>query len=62
MFYLTGQKSLDCIYDEIILNGWDGGYIVKKDGKYGVMMYDGNVMHEIKYNSVEEIKKAFNQD
>jgi hypothetical protein len=62
MFYSHGQKSLDCIYDEIILNGWDGGYIVKKGGKYGVMGYDGNVMHEIKYNSVEEMKKAVNQD
>lgn len=57
MFYSNGQKSLDCIYDEIILNGWDGGYIVKKDGKYGVIMYDGNIVHEIKYNSVDEMKK-----
>jgi hypothetical protein len=57
MFYAHGQKSLDCLYDEIILNGWDGGYIVKKDGKYGVIGYDGSILYEIKFNSVEEIKK-----
>lgn len=57
IYYYDGRKSLDCIYDEIKLNGWDGGYVVKKDGKYGVMGYEGNVIYEIKYNSVEDIKK-----
>ena len=57
MYYQDGRKSLDCIYDEIKLNGWDGGYLVKKDNKWGVMGYEGNVIYEIKYNSVEDIKK-----
>ena len=50
----TGKKLTDAIYDEVIsLNNKPGCIRVKKDELYGVLDSEGNVIVDVKYNSVE---------
>lgn len=51
------DKSFE--YDEIIESGNIGTFIVKSDGKYGVIDKDGKVLIDFKYKALEKFKGEF---